>query len=336
MEVNKRLYFVILAVIVVLFAAALFLWPRVQKGYSGKMESIIIGTAPLESSALIFIAEDRGFFTGNGLSVTIRNYDTGASAFNELLKGGVDIAIPAEYPLIGAAFKGEKVRTIASIDKVSYFHLIGLKDRGIKEISHLKGKKIGVVRKTIAEFFLGRFLLLNGLKIEQVTLVEVSPSRSEEAILKGEVDAIVSRPPYVHPIEERLGSNAVLWPAQSGQALYAILIGRNDWIERHPETIQRFLRSLVLAEEYLILHPAEAKAFLGKKLNLTDPGLNKAWSENQFSLSLEQSLITAMEDQARWMIANKLTDAKAVPDFLNYLYADGLKAVKPEAVNIIR
>ena len=58
--------------------------------------------------------------------------------------------------------------------------------------------------------------------------------------------------------------------------------------------------------------------------------------EHQFSLSLDQSLITAMEDEARWMIKNYLTTEKKVPDFLNYIYADGLKAVKPEAVNIIR
>jgi NitT/TauT family transport system substrate-binding protein len=43
-----------------------------------------------------------------------------------------------------------------------------------------------------------------------------------------------------------------------------------------------------------------------------------------------------MEDEARWMISNNLTQEKQVPDFLNYIYEDGLKAVKPEAVKIIR
>jgi NitT/TauT family transport system substrate-binding protein len=64
--------------------------------------------------------------------------------------------------------------------------------------------------------------------------------------------------------------------------------------------------------------------------------MGTVWSENQFSLSLDQSLITAMEDEARWMIKNNLTTEKKVPDFMNYIYVDGLKAVKPEAVNIIR
>jgi hypothetical protein len=42
-----------------------------------------------------------------------------------------------------------------------------------------------------------------------------------------------------------------------------------------------------------------------------------------------------MEDEARWMINNKLTAEKQVPDFAAYLYLDGLRAVKPGAVNII-
>jgi hypothetical protein len=43
-----------------------------------------------------------------------------------------------------------------------------------------------------------------------------------------------------------------------------------------------------------------------------------------------------MEDEARWMIKSGLTTEKQVPDFLNFIYVDGLKAVKPEAANIVR
>ena len=60
------------------------------------------------------------------------------------------------------------------------------------------------------------------------------------------------------------------------------------------------------------------------------------WPRYQFALSLDQSLITAMEDEARWMIKNKLTREETVPDFLKYIYEDPLKATKPEAVSMIR
>ena len=57
--------------------------------------------------------------------------------------------------------------------------------------------------------------------------------------------------------------------------------------------------------------------------------------QNQFALSLDQSLVAAMEDEARWMITKNLTSEKSVPDFLKYIYMDGLKAVEPEAVRIM-
>ena len=56
----------------------------------------------------------------------------------------------------------------------------------------------------------------------------------------------------------------------------------------------------------------------------------------QYSLLLDQSLILAMEDEARWMITNNLTSETQTPDFLDYIYEDGLKTIKPNALNIIR
>ena len=64
--------------------------------------------------------------------------------------------------------------------------------------------------------------------------------------------------------------------------------------------------------------------------------MDTVWQQNQFSLTLDQSLVLAMEDEARWMIANNLTNATAVPDFRQYIYTDGLESVRPGSVNIIR
>jgi hypothetical protein len=70
-------------------------------------------------------------------------------------------------------------------------------------------------------------------------------------------------------------------------------------------------------------------------MNYTDEQMDTAWQRNQYSLMLDQSLITAMEDEGRWMNANNLTNATAIPDFGKYVYTKGLKDVKPEAVNIL-
>jgi NitT/TauT family transport system substrate-binding protein len=303
---------------------------------STRTEVITIGSAPLESSALIYIAESRGFFTRNGLDVTVKTYETGAAAHNALLQNEVDIAVPAEYPLVSSAFAKQGVSAIASIDEADYFFLVARTDRGIRSIKDLAGKRVGLVRKTIAEFYFGRLLVLNGVDMQTITVVDMTYPQSQEAITSGTVDAVVSRPPYVMAIKDRLGASAVTWQAQSSQSLYAILIARNDWIADHTGAVTRLLNSLLKAEEWAVGHPAESRTIVQERLGVDAAYMETVWSQNQFSVSLDQSLITALEDEARWMIKSGLTPEKEVPDFVQYIYADALSAVKPVAVNIIR
>ena len=53
-------------------------------------------------------------------------------------------------------------------------------------------------------------------------------------------------------------------------------------------------------------------------------------------VSLEQQLLLTLEDEARWTISEGLADKKEVPNYLDFIYLEGLEAVKPEAVTILR
>lgn len=307
-------------------------------GYSGPAESITLGTVLFETAIPVFIAEDQQFFTRNGLNITLRYFDTGPQAINGMLRDEVDIVSPvAEYVLVGQAMEKAKIKTIGSFDKVDYVVVIGRKDRGITNIPELLGKKTGTIRGTALDFCLGRFLELRGLNITKVTLVNFpSLAQVTDAIVNGDVDAIVSAPPYSDDALSKLGGNAMSWKAQSGQLIYVLFIGEDEWIKEHPVILERFLKAIDQAEDFIIQHPESARSIAKKKLGLSDDGVSEVWARNQFALSLDQSLIAAMADEVRWMMSNNLTAEKQVPNFNNYIYEDALKAIKPEAVNIIR
>jgi NitT/TauT family transport system substrate-binding protein len=216
-------------------------------------------------------------------------------------------------------------------------YLVARADRGIAEVSDLKGKRVGTTFGTIAHFYLGRFLNLNGLNVQDVTLVDLkTPAEWVNAVVDGDVDAVATAQPYANSAKDGLGANAVVWSVQSSQPLYAQAIATDEWIAKNPDLVTRFLRSLLQAEEFTINHPAETKAIVKNQMNLTDAYVETVWNQNQFSLSLDQSLLVAMESEARWMMSNNLTNQTLVPDFLNYLYLEGLASVKPESVNVIR
>jgi NitT/TauT family transport system substrate-binding protein len=300
------------------------------------MESITIGTISWEPSALIYIADERKFFTANGLDVIVKDYDTGLGTTHALLKGNVNIAACAEFITVERTFQKEHIRNIATIAKSQNEYIIARIDKGIKTVADLKSKKIGLPRQTIAEFYLGRFLELNGMNIRDITPIDKLPSNLADALARGDVDAVVAWQPHAAQIEKQLANNIVVWAAQSGQLMYWNITSTDTRITSESELVNRLLHSLAQAENYLKAHPDDAKAIVQKRLKYNNTYINAVWLEHQFSLSLDHGLIAAMEDEARWMIKNNLTREKQIPDFMNYIYVDGLQAVKPEAVKIIR
>lgn len=305
--------------------------------YPGKIEPITIGMESTAVNSLIYIAESQNYFAANGLNVIIKdNYTSGAAAVEGMLRGEVDLATAAELAIVRQAFAKERVRTLASIDMFIHMKLIGRKDRGIQNISDLKGKRIGVPLKTAADFMFGRFLDLQGINANQLTIVDVQAPQAVDAVVSGDVDAVVVWQPNVTVITDRLGDKASVWDVQSGQPIYCAVVTTGDLASRNPDVLKRFLNSVAQAEEYLVRNPVQARAIVQKRLAYDDRYIETIWPEHQFSIRLDQSLILAMEDQARWMINNNLTTEKQVPNFLDYIYEDSLKAVKPGVVNIIR
>jgi len=301
-----------------------------------EVETLTIGVERTAVNSLILIAASQKYFASNWLDVKIKEYPSGLAAVNGMMNQEVDLSTASEFVIVGKAFESERVRALASIDKFIHIYLVARKDRGIAVHMDLVGKKIGVPLKTAAEFYLGRFLELNGLSLEQVTLVNVAPPDFESALVNGEVDAVQAWQPYVKIIEDRMDGGIIAWPAQSEQASYAVLLGRDEWIKDHPQLVKRFLTALAQADDYIDNHPDESRDIIQKELALDPAYMDEIWPQHQFQLALDQSMIVAMEDEARWMIKNHLTPSTQTPVFLDYIDADGLQSVDPGAVRIIR
>ena len=338
MKKNPAIAVVIAIVVIAVLAFALYgAWQNrtAKEPVPGAMEPVVIGMEPNLVNSLIIVADDQGFFTENGLNVIIRNYPSGAAAVDGMMRGESDIATASEFVLVGKALASGPVSTFASIDRFQQIYLVARKDRGIGSISDIKGKKIGVPLKTAGEFYFGRFLTLHGIGMGEVAEVNVPPQQSADAMANGSVDAIVAWQPNVKAIETLLANGTVKWPAQGGQPAYCIAVATTSWTSIHPDTVNRFVNAIQQAESYAAGHPDEARAIVQKHLGYDDTFMDTIWPDHQFALMLDQSLILAMEDEARWEIANNATNATAVPDFGNYIYTKGLDTVKPGSVNII-
>lgn len=193
-------------------------------------EAVTVAAYAGDTAALVWIAEDQGYFAANHLDVTLVPFEAGKLAADALLASEADIATTAEFVLVSQSFDHEDLRVLGAIATAMVNEVIARADRGIRLPADLRGKRIGVTRKSAGEFFLGRFLLLNGLSLEDVEVVDLSPSAIVDAITRGDIDAGLTWDPNVYEIKRKLGENAVSWPGQSGQDLYFILVGKEDWL----------------------------------------------------------------------------------------------------------
>ena len=201
MKSHVKLTMVILASVLLLIIAG-FLW---QAGFlsfraGGPPEKLTIGTNLSATIGLLLVAEDQGFDRAHGLEIVIKAYQTGREPLQALRAGRLDLASCAEFALVGEILAGgADLRCLAAISSGDFDALIARRDKGIQRPEDLRGKTIGLPRKTSAEFFLARFLTLNHISLQEVTVADVSPFDLGEALAAGKVDAVLIWEPVTRP-----------------------------------------------------------------------------------------------------------------------------------------
>ncbi len=84
--------FLLIGLILVLILATALGVRSCRRSSSIPFQQLTIGSSHNESDTLIYIAQEQGFFTNNGLKAIIKDYSSGAAAFNGMLKGEAEIA----------------------------------------------------------------------------------------------------------------------------------------------------------------------------------------------------------------------------------------------------
>jgi ABC-type nitrate/sulfonate/bicarbonate transport system substrate-binding protein len=334
---QKNHKFITLAVILLVVAIVLssFVYLNSQKPYTGNIEPITLGVYPSEYNSLIYIANDQKFFNANGLNITLKNYVSGAAAAKGMLNEEVDVATASEFVIVSNALNNASICALGSLSRYLNLDIIARTDRGINSVSDLVGKKIGVTLGTANQFYLGRYLELYGINQSQVTVVNYNFVQMPDALANGTIDAAITFQPYINQIQNLLGDRIVVWPAQAEQFGYFESICTRSWATAHPDLVVRFLKAVIQAENFNAVHRDQAIAIVANDLNYTNEYTASVWPDYEYSVMLDQSFILLMQDEARWLINNNLTSSTSTPNFLDYIYVDGLKSVRSESVNII-
>jgi NitT/TauT family transport system substrate-binding protein len=306
-------------------------------GFTENRGPITIGVEQGPLSSLMMTAEDQGFFSKHGVDVTVKYYASGKLALNGMFSGEVDLATPAETPFVFSSFERRDfsiVATIGSSDNEA--KIVARKDMGIQKPGDLRGKRIATQKASAVHFFLHSFLTKYGLSDKDIKLSFKHPDELVPALANGEIDAFSMREPYVSKAKTLLKDNIIVFEEPGLYLKTYNLVALNTFIKDRPQAVKSILRALIKSEEFVKKHPEHAQRIVSNKTGVQESEVAGLWSDLRFEVSLEQSHLTSLENEARWAIRNKLADGKKIPNYLNFIYLDALEAVKPKGVTIIR
>jgi NitT/TauT family transport system substrate-binding protein len=297
-----------------------------------KVEKLRLGFLADPLSSLLYIARDQGMFKRHGLDVSFENYEGGIYAMRDLVAGKVDVAVATEIILVFQGFKRADLRGVGAISTANNIEVIARRDRGIEKPADLRGKRAGVIKGTINDFFLNSFLTFNNIRPAEIQMVDLKPSEIVAALSEGKIDAGCLHPPFLEEAKKNLAGKALFWPAQGEQDYFFLMIAKDELIRARPRAISNLLKGLLEAEAFLKEHNKEAREIVARVSNLTPDAVADRWSKIRFRVRPIRSF-DADGGLSPLGNRNKPVDGKdrtiSIPDL------EGLKKVKPEAVTII-
>jgi NitT/TauT family transport system substrate-binding protein len=329
---------VIASLVIITAMAGVYFWGihKEEGEHTAPVDPITVAAYAGESGALVYVAQAEGFFERNRLEVTIEGYEAGKLAADALINGKADICTSAGFVFVSNCIDHRDLRIFGTIATAQINKVIARKDKGVRSVKDLRGKKIGITRKSAGEFFLGSFLMVNGLSMKEVEIVDLKPGEIVQAMVAGEIDAALSWEPNIHKISQALGEGAIIWPGQAGQDFYFVLMAKDNWLKTHQRTARRFLKALIQAETHIRAHREAFGDFLEKTFQYAPAYVARSLQNHRFTVGLPQSMLTSLEDQARWRMETGLMQANEFPNYLNYIDATPLHQIAPKRVRIIR
>ena len=290
----------------------------------------------MPGAGLFFVAQERGFFRQQGLDVVLQSHPTGKLALDSLFNGTADLAIAGDTPLVFSILADRKIEILATVYRPNGgISIIARKDR-VTAAGDLKGKRLGATFVSSGQYFAEAFLVVNGIRPGDVTLLDMTQDQIAEALPAGKIDAASVWQPYLVNLQEQLGERGVTF---SNNGLYTFglsMVANRGYAASHRSIITKILDALKMAQRFGTEHPEAAIAVLGQATGIPAAMAGKFFDPAEYKVGLEQGLLLTLEDQTRWLIKRGFAKADKVPNYAEYINADPLRSVNPDAVKILQ
>ncbi len=255
MNIKKKLLSILLLTIAITGAG----WFALKKS-SPKSENVAIrelgSTVPTQWE-LSKILSGRDVLVEEGVKLeTINSIQSsgGTTTLQALLADNIDVCTESAWPpYINIIARGGKIKALLGIavgtkdNEGGTQGVLVLDDSPIHTIKDLAGKRIAVnVLGAEADYVIRLFLKKNGLSISQVELVAAPTEQHEQLLRSRQVDAAYILRVFYDLAVANGGIRQIPGTTNfetKGESVMSALSFRNDFIEKHPDTVRKYLRA---------------------------------------------------------------------------------------------
>jgi NitT/TauT family transport system substrate-binding protein len=285
--------------------------------FSNEKNSVDVGYLPLLINLPLYVALEEGYFDNYGIKVNAIEANSPNDVLNAILSGKLDgagfLATPILY--LSEERNPGKIKIFATGDETQENFVSAIiirNDSKINKIDDLKGQKIGVYQGAVQVLFLKSIILGMGLDINDIEIVEISPTLQTQALQSGQFNVLSTVEPFnTIAVEKNIGKvfienprvKYILDPFPSVATPLS-----NNFINNYPELAKYYILALQDAIEFINQNPNEAKKHLVKYTPITDDIVYKV-NILRFNLFGEENL-TNMQEFADIMYDNGLLNSK--------------------------
>lgn len=237
-----------------------------------------------------------------------------------------DIGVIGNVPAVSAIAAGQnrKIIGIAYNGEQSQAVLVA-KDSDVSSVTDLKGKKIGLVVGSIAHNLLSNLLKANNLSISDVELINLSTGEQEQALVTGQVDAVVTwDPTFTKAVADEAGQ--VLADGTGVFLGENPIIARTEYVEQNPEIVQIFLNEYQKAVAELLANKDTYAEKYSEDLGLDAELVITALSHTNEPVVITENDAEDLQGTVDFLYESEIiTESFDVTEYIDYTFSEGIE-----------
>lgn len=252
-------------------------------------------------SVIPIVAETKGYFAKEGLTVKALRFSSGPACAEALYSGAADIGAMGDTTAIITTTKADKFVIIASHATGEHRHRIMVRsDSPLKTLTDLKGKRLAVKKGTSTYGGLLAVLDKADIPASSIDIINLTPPTMATALLAGSIDAFAASEPTPSAAEEN-GARELTTLGGVGNEYPILTLINTNLLKGKNDVVIRFVKALKEVEVYAKAHPDETAAIMAKETGLRLETTIKAMARHQYSLRLDAPIMHSLEQTALFL-----------------------------------